>query len=119
MSMKHRLIMYRSADLKLGFKGKSCCFEHREYHDRSPKAQAAYDRLKDHLHKHGMQHPLITYMGHVLIGMRRFEILRDVRDEFPCIEILENVSNWQSGDIRRLNDFKNEVYGDLLQAFIG
>lgn len=108
--MRHARIVYRSEDLKLGFDGNSVHFEHREFEDRSPEAQAAYLRLKDSLLSEGMIDPLITYCGHVLIGMRRFEILREVQDEFTCIEILEDVPNWKSGDIRRLQDFKRDVY---------
>lgn len=102
-----------AGDLVLGFKGNSCSFEFREYADRSPEQQAAYNRLRDDLLANGMRDPLITYRNHVLIGMRRFEILRDHREEFECVEILEDVPNWTTADIDRLQAFKRALYGQV------
>lgn len=117
--IKHRIMVYQTADLCLGFKGRSCSFEHRPLPDRTPEAQAAYQRLRNDLLANGMKHPLITYCGHILIGMRRFEILKDRQDEFKCVEVLEDVRFWERDDIKRLQAFKRELYGDSIDAFEG
>lgn len=117
--IKHRLIKYRTADLNVGFKGGSCSFEHRPLSERTPEAKSAYQRLRNDLMQNGLKHPLITYCGNVLIGMRRFEIMSEFLDEFPCIEVLEDVSDWKAEDIRRLSKFKKELYGDSLDEFQG
>lgn len=115
--INHKLLFYRTSDLELGFKGRACSFEHRPLHDRTLEAQAAYQRLRNDLLTNGMKHPLITYCGHILIGMRRFEILRDHLDEFPCVEVIEDVRLWGREDIERLRAFKRELYGDDLDTF--
>jgi len=117
--IKNKLIIYRSQDLEPGFIGNTCSFEHRAFNDRSERAQDAYRRLRDDLLQNGMMHPLITYKGHILIGMRRFEILRQHRNDFLCYEVLEEVDTWRAEDIKRLKEFKEFVYGDSLNQFMG
>jgi hypothetical protein len=116
--VRHTTRVYRSCELQMGFKGKSCSFEWRPFAERSPAAQRAYKRLKASLHAQGMRYPLITYKGHVLIGQRRFEIMRDLCYQFECIEILEPVEDWTTPDIDRLTRFKESIYPDM-QDFIG
>lgn len=117
--IKHYLTAYRADWLTLGFVGRSCSFEHRPYSDRSAEARAAYDRLRASLESEGLKDPLITYKGHVLIGMRRFEILRESRLWFPCIEVDEPVEDWRSEDIDRLTAFVRGAYGCRHAQFIG
>ena len=119
--IKHTKRYYYRDELSLGFRGDKVQFEHKPYHQRSPEARAAYDRLRESLMAVGMRHPLITYQGHVLIGMRRFEIMCELAGErnktFSCLEILEDVSAWTRDDIDRLDAFKLEMFG--VNEFIG
>jgi len=118
--VKHRFIVYRAEDLKLGFIGRSCSFEHRARSERSPEAIRAYIKLAVDLRKNGMKHPLITYKGSVLVGMRRYEIMKGCLAEFNCVEILESVEDWLMPDIKRLSKFKDLLYGaGTVQAFTG
>lgn len=117
--IEHRMIVYRSEDLQNGFIGKSCSFEHIPLKQRSDDAKQAYQRLRDDLLCNGMQDPLITYQGHVLIGMRRFEILKNIQAEFKAVEVLEDVATWTGKDIDRLQAFKKMIYGDKINKFVG
>ena len=112
----YRQIIHRDS-LALGFRGKSCSFEHRPYAERSPEAREAYDRLKVDLLKNGMRDPLIVHNGCVLIGMRRFEILRDSQEYFPCIVIVEPVGCWTGKEVRELLALRDELFG--VNRFIG
>lgn len=103
MLPRHRVLTYQAGDLRLGFKGERIEFTHRPYHRRSVEARAEYDALRLDLEQRGMLHPLITYLGHVLIGMRRYEIMVSLGQQaFPCIEVDEDVSLWWRDDIPRL-----------------
>ena len=115
----HVAVNFRSVDLSLGFVGKHVSFEHRDFNDRTPEARGAYLRLKATLLRDGMRDPLITHKGHVLIGMRRFEILRRYMFQFPCTEIMEDVSEWTRKDIKRLNALKRELYQGRELEFVG
>lgn len=54
-----------------------------------------------------MMDPLITYKGHILIGMRRFEIMVGLgQTAFPCIEIDEDVGQWWRDDLPRLEELR-------------
>ena len=99
--------------MALGFQGNSVSFDWRPFDERSPSAQEAFRRLERSLLDEGLRSPLITYKGHVLVGQRRFEILRDRRSEFVCFEVTEEVENWRGPDIERLNAFKRDVYPDM------
>tara|TARA_S200002703_G_scaffold95101_1_gene82116 strand:- start:788 stop:1105 length:318 start_codon:yes stop_codon:yes gene_type:complete len=105
--------------LRCGYDGQTIHFDYRPYEARTEAARAAYDRLRADLLANGLKDPLITYRDHILIGMRRFEILRDKRDSFPCIEILEDVRHWTRDDLRRLNELKRDLYGLRLNEFVG
>ena len=110
-SIPHRRRTYRACDLVQGFKGDRIDFSYRPYEERSAEAQADYDALHQDLLARGMLNPLITFKGHILIGMRRFEIMRELgQSEFPCIEVLEDVSKWWRDDLPRLEALKT-MYG--------
>ena len=113
MTVEHTRITYKSEDLISGFIGKSCSFEFRGYENMSPTGRARFDKLRKHLAANGLLNPLITYKGHVLIGMRRFEILKDTQAEFDCVEITEEVENWTSQDITRFQNFKTKLNGNV------
>ena len=83
------------------------------------EAQQSYQRLRNDLMQNGMNDPLITWKGHVLIGMRRFEIMCELGAvAFRCYEILEDVSLWTRDDIERLQQFKEAAYGlDILHRW--
>lgn len=116
--IQYKIKLYKSADLQLGFQGNSCCFDWRPFDRRSAEAQAAYLKLKDSLHAVGVRDPLITYRGHVLVGQRRFEIMRDRVPVFVCYEVLEKVEDWRGPDIERLDAFKREKY-PAMDQYIG
>ena len=111
-------LMHRD-ELRLGFKGKTISFEHRAFDDRTPDAQRAYLALRDDLLSNGMVDPLITYTGHVLIGMRRFEIMRGEHELFACVEILEPVETWGLTEARALNAFADALYTGTTQYRTG
>lgn len=121
--IKFKLTQFERGDLVNGFRGDKVQFEHRPYEQRSPAAREAYDKLKTSLEAHGMLDPLITYQGHVLIGMRRFEIMGAMtgpRTSFPCYEIQEDVANWDREDVNRLNEFKAVIYSsERIAEFMG
>ncbi len=112
--MKHRMINCKQSELVNGFAGDKVQFEWRPFNERAPEAQTAYLKLKASLLKDGMRDPLITHCGHVLVGMRRFEILSEVNgsdQHYRCAEIDEDVENWDRDDVVRLDRFKTELYG--------
>lgn len=107
----HHRCTYQAEDLVQGFQGERIDFTYRPYGRRSTEARAAYDELRRDLEQRGMQHPLITHRGHILIGMRRFEIMRALgQDTFDCLEIDEDVSQWWRDDLPRLEALKAHYY---------
>ena len=100
---------YKAADLEAGFIGRSCSFEFRALADRSPSGQRRFEQLQRNLEQHGMIDPLITHKGCVLIGMRRFDILKDTQEEFKCLEVTEDVATWTGKDITRFQNWKTQV----------
>jgi hypothetical protein len=115
--VKHCIRVYRQRDLVQGFKGKACSFEFTPMDQCSPTGRARFEKLRDDLRRYGMKHPLITYQGHILIGMRRFEVVQEWEEEFTCVEVLEQVENWVTADIVRLNNFNATICGDDLNRF--
>lgn len=111
--VQHRRATFHRDQLQSGFVGETCSFEHRPLHERSEGDRRRYEKLRRHLAEHGMLNPLITYKGHVLIGMRRFEILKDSQEYFECVEITENVETWKSQDVTRLQNFKTKLNGHV------
>lgn len=104
---------YHRDELTLGLKvSDEVWYKHAQYEERGPSAQAQYDRLKVHLTEHGMINPLITYRGHVLIGQRRFEILRETQETFDCLEVDENMSEWTGRRVPILTQTVRKVYGE-------
>lgn len=107
----HRIEQRRIGDLKLGFTGEYVDFSWRPYAKRTDEARADYDRLIVSLWHDGCLKPVITYKGHVLIGMRRIEIMTRL---YPCqfvdcVEILEDVSRWTRDDLPRLEALKEKI----------
>lgn len=89
--------------MKCGFDGQSLHFSHRRYEDRTLESRIDYDKLIIDLFHNGMKNPLITHKGHVLIGMRRFEIMKTMGHvQVKCWEITEDVSQWDRDDLPRL-----------------
>ncbi len=114
-------VRVRANELVLGYKGEYCAFVHRPYNERSPEARLAYDLLKADMIIKGMLNPIITYNNHVLIGMRRFEIIVSIDGEYTwvdCYNILDDVSQWKRIDIKKLEEFKTIMYGNT-PNFIG
>ena len=109
--VKHNLKTYDVLDLTQGFEGKRIDFGYRKYSDRKPDDRLKYDDLKIDLLANGMRDPLITYRGRILIGMRRFEIMRDLgQRRFPCVEIEEDVGLWWKDDLPKLEALKDHYY---------
>jgi len=105
-----RVVTVSLDDLILGFHGEHVDFEWRPYDERKREHRADYDRLIVSVFHLGILSPLITYMRHVLIGMRRAEIgMRVGIKEVSCWEIVEDVSQWTRTDIARLNALKEKV----------
>lgn len=100
---------YRAEQLVSGFIGRSCSFEFRAYENLGPSGQRRFDQLRHHLEQHGMIDPLITHKGCVLIGMRRFEILKRTKETFKCLEVTEDVATWTGKDITRFQNWKTQV----------
>lgn len=106
---EHRI--QKCADLMCGYKNNlGLRFRHRPYEERSPVAKAAYDRLREHLNEHGMLNPIITYKGHVIIGQRRFEIMRETVDEIHCLEVMEPLHEWRVTDVTVLTNAVKRIY---------
>lgn len=107
----YRRCAYAAGGLALGFHGERIDFDYRPYEHRSAEARADYDRLKANLEINGMRNPLITYQGHVLIGMRRYEIMVGLgQTDFECIEILEDVNQWWQDGPPKLEALKRALY---------
>lgn len=101
----------RCADLVCGYENEhGLRFRHKSYDQRSPAAQAQYDRLKAHLSEHGMLNPIITYKGHVLIGQRRFEIVKETQETIPTLEVLEPLHEWRVTDVTALTNAVKIIY---------
>lgn len=96
----------RCDDLVCGYKGKEIEFKHKAYRDRSRTERARYDSLRDHLRDNGMLNPVCTFQGHVLVGQRRFEIMRYYADEIATIEVEQDLYEWP---INRVTEITNAV----------
>lgn len=107
----YRIITVPIVELTLGFHGEHVDFEWRPYCRRTEEAKADYDRLLVSLWHNGMKVPPITFRRHVLIGMRRIEIMRRLNYHaiIECAEIQEDVQMWDRDDIPRLQALKARV----------
>ena len=115
----HVRTTYMVAELECGYRNRtgSVQFNHRAYDQRAESARKRYDMLRADLEKQGMINPLITKNGGVLIGMRRFEIMRGMGQEvFECLEVTENMNLWTSKDVTRFQNWKTYLYGDSAPA---
>ena len=84
-----------TAELSPGFHGEHVDFE-RNLHEDS----ASYAALAADIAANGIRNPLITHRGHVLIGMRRWEIATRLGiPSVRCLDITEDVSKWGRDDI--------------------
>ncbi len=113
--MKHHLYTARTADLVPGFKGETCDFTFRPVEDMNPDQLASYEALREDIIENGIRNPVITYRGHVLIGMRRWMIARELGiDDLESCEIDENMGQWRLHDVRRLKRWLAEsgIYED-------
>ena len=98
------------AELVRGYHGKHIDFEWRPYDKRSEKARDRFDRLLYSISRAGIRDPLITFGDHVLIGQQRHEIgMRLGIEEVDVLEITEEISEWRSEDIKRLEFLREEV----------
>ena len=119
--MNHKLVGRLASSLVLGYDGRSVHFEHRAYENRSEEQRAAYDRLRLDIEANGVRDPLITWNNHILIGMRRYEIILDLYGPdylVSCCQITEDVARWESDDIDRLMLFKSELYQGREKEFM-
>jgi len=113
MEIRTCLVEYRARDLILGYSGDHVDFDWRAYDDRSLVERESYDQLKENLIERGMLFPLITYGNHVLIGMRRTEIMICLHGPniiLRCRSIVEDVQKWTRDDIKRLELYKEKLY---------
>lgn len=117
--IKFEVVEKPTEDLIPGFVGKGFVFDIPAYSELTGKTRAAYDRLRVDLQRHGLKSPLITFGDRVLVGMRRLEILRDSRESFPCISILEDVAAWTVDDLVRLEALKSHIYPVGWEEFQG
>lgn len=96
--------------LKLGLKGQAIDFSWKPYEKRSPAARADYDRLRESIEKQGITAHVIVWCGHVIIGMRRVELARELGVKSVRIaEVLEDVRLWWKYDLPRLDALKHEL----------
>ena len=105
-------LVHRSVtELKLGLTLRKVDFSWRPYRDRSEVARADYDRLREDIAKRGILKPIITWRGHVLIGMRRVEIARELG--IPVVEaaeIIEDITEWTRDDeMNRLAKMRADI----------
>ena len=109
--INHSYTTYTVEDLKLGFRCKNVHFSWKPYKDRFESHRKDYDRLIVSIFHYGILKPVITYQGHVLIGMRRVEILQRMSplQSIKCCEILEDVTQWTTKDIDRLDELKKQI----------
>ncbi len=112
--VEHEEKTYRSDELSQGWRSRtgSVQFNYSPLNMRGKVDQQRFETLRVHLLQHGMINPLITFDGCVLIGMRRYEILQDEQEIFPCLEVIENMHSWESPDIVRLKNWVIETYGN-------
>ena len=98
------------SELARGYHGKTIDFEWRPYERRDEKGRQRFDRLLDSISRAGIRDPLITFGDHVLIGQQRHEIgVRLGIEEVDVLEITEDISEWGSADIKRLELLREEV----------
>ena len=85
-------------------------WKHAKYEQRSKASQDQYDRLEKHLSENGMLNPLITFKGSVLIGQRRYEIMKSKQEIFDCLEVNENVYEWNPRRVPILTQTVHKIY---------
>lgn len=116
-----RRTVYEADELDLGLETPSVSFSWRPYDKRRPEARESYDALAADIAVQGILYPVITFRGHVLIGMRRVEIARKLGIRvIQAAEITEDVTAWTGADLPRLERLKAGLYGaDVVAAWQG
>lgn len=112
MTMRFKEMYCASKHLTCGYTNGVINFTHRQYELRSGADHSKYDGLRTDLLHNGMRNPLITFDDHVLIGQRRFEILRDLVPWFPCLEITDDMSKWGHSQVMNLIKTVDRIYRD-------
>lgn len=96
----------RTDSLRPGYRGATIDFTWKPYAERRGEDRQAFDALRENIREHGIRHPLVTYRGRVLIGMRRWEIARELGVEFVAVvEILDALETWRIDEVRRLREW--------------
>lgn len=111
---------YHRDDLVCGYTNGVIQFRHKAFDERSSFQQRKYIALREHLKEHGQIHPIITWQGHILIGMRRFEILREWQEWFDCDEVDDDVSQWDHTNLRQFikeNEHRKRDRGRFVPNF--
>lgn len=105
--VEYEEVVERSADLVLGLSGPHVDFDWRPFDRRRADQQEDYLRLRASIGRVGIRRPVITWHKHVLIGMRRVEIARDLGiATVRAFRILEDVTKWRGRDLERLEWLK-------------
>jgi hypothetical protein len=110
--IRHHMECVRLDCLELGFQGEKVDFSYRE---RSVQTDKPFAALRASIRANGLRWPVVTYQQHVLIGMRRVAILRELwMPHFivPCYELDEDVHEYTRDDILRLEAWKRIIYPD-------
>jgi len=106
------------AALRAGYRGVTVDFTFRPYEKREGEDKEAMDGLRADIKTNGIRNPLVTKDGHVLIGMRRWEIARDLGiEEVERLEITEDIDNWMAPDIDRLRAWLADVTDTTVPAY--
>lgn len=100
----------RTDALVCGFRGREVEFKHKAYEERSGAQRAMYDRLRAHLAEHGMKNPIVTYKGHVLIGQRRFEVMKETEAEIDCLEFTGDLHEWPIARVTEITNAVKRIY---------
>ena len=110
--IEYKIVSLYPDDFELGYHGSHVDFVHRPYKERSPEHRADYDKLEQSVLKNHIQKPIITFRGHILIGMRRAEIFIKhfgYFEQILCAEIQEDVYLWDRNDLPRLDELKERI----------
>ncbi len=110
--IEYKIVSLYGNELQLGYHGSHVDFVWRPYDERSEEHRKDYDLLEVSILKDRIQKPLITFKGHVLIGMRRTELFwkhYGLQEQIACAEIQEDVYLWDRNDLPRLDELKERI----------
>jgi len=115
--MKLKPCTRKTEELTPGLAVGRVCFKFTLYENRGSMDQARFDSLRQDLLANGIRNPLIIHDNHILIGMRRFDIMREQLDEFDCLELVdEDLSKWSSASVLNLIKIVNHEYRERDRA---